>query len=91
MNRSHSYQSVPMWNLSIVLIAAVGLTVFVLKEKPKTKNKSEETPIEQEAAPDLEHLFSPATLVTEGEFLIFGTNRPTLEISLSGKFDRMPI
>ncbi|MFQ5589513.1 MAG: c-type cytochrome, partial [Nitrospiria bacterium] len=46
---------------------------------------------EEEAPPDLETLYAPETLVTEGEFAIFGTNRPELEISLSGKFDRMPI
>ncbi|HIE65831.1 MAG: hypothetical protein ABGX83_00220 [Nitrospira sp.] len=83
-------QSVPKWKLALVLIAAVGLTVFVFKGRKNLK-KSVKTTIKQEAPPDLEKLFSAATLVEEGEFVIFGTNNPTLEIALSGKFDRMPI
>ncbi len=91
MNHSNSDQSVPLWKLSIVLIAAIALTVFVLKGGTKNKETTVETPIEEVAAPDLEKLFAVPALVKEGEFLIFGTNRPELEVALSGKFDRMPI
>jgi len=84
-------QSVPKWKLALVLITAIILTVFVFKGARKTLKKGVKMQIEQEAPPDLEKLFSAATLVTEGEFVIFGTNRPTLEIALSGKIDRMPI
>ncbi|MFQ5598053.1 MAG: hypothetical protein ACE5GK_08385, partial [Nitrospiria bacterium] len=91
MNRSNSGQSVPMWKLTFVLIAAIVLTTVVLKGGRNTKEKKVETPTERMAMPDLEKIFSAQTLVSEGEFVIFGTNRPELEISLSGKFDRMPI
>lgn len=91
MNRSNSDQFVPMWKLAFVLIAAVVITVLAVKGVRKTKRKEVKTPIEQKAPLDLEKLFSAPALVEEGEFIIFGTNRPALEISLSGKFDRMPI
>lgn len=91
MNRSNSDQSVPLWKLSLVFIIAIGLTIVVLKGTLKKTEKKVNTAIEQEAPPDFEKLFSAATLVSEGEFTIFGTHRPELEISLSGKFDRMPI
>lgn len=103
MNRSKPNQSAPLWKLALVLIFAIGLTVVVLKEGNKTlekpapsisvevPNKKMETPIVEEVLSDLEKLYSPETLVEAGEFAIFGTNRPTLEISLAGKFDRMPI
>ncbi len=97
MNHPNSDQAVPIWKLALVLIAAIGLTVFVFKgnrkaiEKIVKTPKAVKTPKEQKAPPDLEKLFSLPTLVSEGEFVIFGTNRPELEISLAGKFDRMPI
>ncbi|MFQ5543030.1 MAG: hypothetical protein ACE5FY_01610 [Nitrospiria bacterium] len=91
MNRANPNQPTPVWQLVLVLIFAIGLTVVVFKKGNKTLENEVKTPIEQEAPPDLEKLFSAETLVEEGEFVIFGTNRPELEISLAGKFDRMPI
>ncbi len=101
MNRSKPNQSVPLWKLALVLILAIGLTVVVLKggnptkEAPPAKvedlEKEVEISVVEKASLDLEKLYSPQTLVKEGEFAIFGTNRPELEISLAGEFDRMPI
>jgi len=92
MNHRNSEPSPPLWKLVLVLSIAVGLTIVVFRGGGKVGQKQMEKPAkEEEAPPDLEALFSPETLVREGEFAIFGTNRPTLEISLSGKFDRMPI
>jgi len=103
MNRPNPKQSAPIWKLALVLILAVGLTIIVLKgpdntserstTPPKVENpqKTVDVPIVEEASIDLEKIFSAKTLVEEGEFAIFGTNRPELEISLAGNFDRMPI
>ncbi len=92
MSRSNSEQSVPMWQLSIVIILAIGLTGIVIKGLNRTTGKTAKTLVEaEEAPPSLEELYDVPALVKEGEFIIFGTNRPELEISLSGKFDRMPI
>ncbi len=84
-------QSVPKWKMALVFIGAVVITAFAVKGFLKIKKKGVKAAVEQKAPPDLEKLFSAATLVEEGEFVIFGTNNPTLEIALSGKFDRMPI
>ncbi len=91
MNPFNSNQSVPMWKLVFVFSIAIGLTIVVINGALKKKVPGIKSANEQEAPPDLEQLYSSATLVSEGEFVIFGTNRPELEISLSGKFDRMPI
>lgn len=92
MNRSNSNQSIPKWKLALVLIAAIGLTIFVFKgPRNKIREKKVATPIEQKAPLDLEKLFAAETLVAEGQFVIFGTDHPELEVSPSGIFDRMPI
>lgn len=91
MNASNPDQSVPKWKLAFVLIAAIGLTVFVLKGGRKTLEKRVETPIEEKSSIDLVKLFSAETLVSEGQFIIFGTDKPELEVSPTGVFDRMPI
>jgi len=91
MKRYNANLSVPPWKLVFVLIVAVGLTVVVLKGTMTSKGKGTKTATKQNEAPELKKLYSPATLVSEGEFVIFGTSRPELEISLSGQFDRMPI
>jgi len=91
MNSSEPDTSVSNWKVALVLIFAVVLTVIVFKGGNKTLKKTAEALVEKEAQPDLEELYSASRLVEEGEFVIFGTNRPTLEISLAGKFDRMPI
>ncbi|VAX30186.1 hypothetical protein MNBD_NITROSPIRAE01-1309 [hydrothermal vent metagenome] len=91
MNVSNSDQSVPIWKLVLVFIAVIALTVLVFKGPPTSKEKKGAIPIEEKVAPDLDLLFSAETLVSEGEFVIFGRHQPVMETSPSGKFDRMPI
>ncbi len=91
MNVSNSDQSVPLWKLVLVFIAVIGLTVLVIQGPRTSKEKKAATPVEEKAPLDLDSLFSAETLVSEGEFVIFGRHQPVMETSPSGKFDRMPI
>ncbi len=91
MKGSNSDQSVPIWKLVLVFIVVVGLTVVVFKGPRTSKEQKVAIPVEEKAPLDLEQLFSAETLVSEGEFIIFGRHQPVMETSPSGKFDRMPI
>jgi len=97
-------QSAPAWKLLLVFVVAIGLTVIVLKGgndvDPKKEPVAPEieaaqqeaaTPVSPKKSIETEDIYAPATLISEGRFAIFGTHHLELEISLSGKFDRMPI
>ncbi|MFQ5543937.1 MAG: hypothetical protein ACE5FY_06250 [Nitrospiria bacterium] len=78
MSRSRSEKLGLMWKWS-----AVGLTILVIlmiffKEREPLKKAEMAAPPLVETKTDRDTVFSPEALVSAGEFIIFGTDQPTL-------------
>ncbi len=79
MFRVPRYQLIKMWKGSAIVLTIMLAGLILFKRDLSVESQKEPPPKEAVVpGPGREGPFSPASLVAEGEFIIFGTDEPTL-------------